>query len=142
MKIQCYLGLGSNLRSPKRQLNLAIRSLKRLPKTTVTQIAEFEHTIPLSHGYQPMYCNTVVEIKTTLSPEQLLQACLKIEENQKRFRKKRWASRTLDIDLLIYGTQKIRSKRLTIPHPRILERAFVYQPLMTLNPLILQRIKS
>lgn len=136
MSTRCYLGLGSNLKTPKRQIRNALYALKKLPKTVLIQTSKLESTKPLGLGYQPQYCNTVVELQTKLSPKALHQYCIQIEEKQKRVRKKRWASRTLDIDLLIYGTRKIRSKRLIIPHPRILERTFVHKPLFELNPML------
>lgn len=138
MKTLCYLGLGSNLRTPKRQLRQAIHALKFLPKTTLTKTSTIERTEPLSRGYQPEYCNLVVELRTALPPCQLHQHCIRIEKKQQRTRKKRWASRTLDIDILIYGAKSIRSKQLTIPHPRIWQRTFVYRPLRTLNPTLFE----
>lgn len=136
MKTVCYLGLGSNLRTPKRQLRQAIRSLKKLPKTSLSRASSMESTKPLSRGYQPQYCNLVVELKTALSPQKLHQHCMQIETKQQRTRKRHWAARTLDIDILLYGHRVSRSKQLTLPHPRIWERPFVYRPLLEFCPTL------
>jgi 2-amino-4-hydroxy-6-hydroxymethyldihydropteridine diphosphokinase len=138
MRALCYLGLGSNLRTPKRQLRQALNALKKLPRTTMRRTSCIESTQPLSHGYQPQYCNLVVELQTTLPPEKLHKLCIKIENKQKRVRKKRWGARTLDIDLLLHGNKRLSSKKLTIPHPRIYERPFVYQPLLELQSTIFE----
>lgn len=134
MSIQCFLALGSNLRTPRRQIELAVQGLRTLPKTEIQWIASPLMTKPLGAIYQPQYCNTIVEIKTTLTPRQLLLYCQKIEKTQGRVRKKRWASRTLDIDILIFGKQIIKEVHLTIPHAEILSRKFVYEPLFKKAP--------
>ncbi len=130
----CYLGLGSNLNSPRRQLNLALRALKNLPKTCVLKASSFYQTSPVGSIGQPMFCNAVVLLDTYLAPEQLLMYIQSIEHHQKRTRKKHWGPRTLDIDILLYGTQNIKNQHLTIPHPRIEERAFVLVPLLEIWP--------
>lgn len=132
--VQCYLGLGSNLRSPTRQMHQAVRMLRSLPKTTIKKKSPFIRTNPLSQCSQPMYCNAVIEIATTLPPHILLRHCLTLEKQKGRVRKKHWGSRTLDIDILIYGTKIIQTPSLTIPHPGILMRDFVYMPLFEMAP--------
>ncbi len=127
--IRCYLGLGSNLNTPIRQLQLAISALKKLPHSHVVQVSDLSYTQPLGTSFQPMYCNAVLALDTTLSPLQLLNYCQLIEQQQGRIRKKRWGSRTLDIDLLLYGDIKMQHKRLTLPHPGMLNRDFVMKPL-------------
>ncbi len=141
MSTRCYLGLGSNLKTPKRQIRKALSALRKLPRSVLVKTSPLESTKPLGQAYQPQYCNTVVELKTKLSLKHLHQHCIKIETKQKRIRKKRWGSRTLDIDLLVYGTKKVNSKKLTIPHPRILQREFVYGPLFCLNPGLEKSLK-
>lgn len=130
----CYLGLGSNLSIPKRQLNLALRALRELPQTRITNISPFYHSQPAGVTGQPIYCNAVVEIKTTLEPHTLLSSCQTIENKQQRLRKKRWGARTLDIDLLLYGNQVIQTHDLVIPHPRLHLRDFVLKPLLDIWP--------
>jgi 2-amino-4-hydroxy-6-hydroxymethyldihydropteridine diphosphokinase len=130
----CYLGLGSNLNSPKRQLHLALNALKTLPKTYILKISPFYQTAPLGVVGQPMYCNAVVLLETCLTPEQILSYVQAIETHQKRVRKKRWGSRTLDIDVLLYGTHCSTIPSLIIPHPRLHERAFMLIPLLDIWP--------
>ena len=132
--ITCYLSLGSNLRSPERQIRQAVVRLKKLPKTTVTKLSKLYVTQAVGRRTQPPYCNSVVEIKTSHPPRRLLHHCLAIEKKQQRVRKIRWGARTLDIDILLYGQQIIRKHQLTIPHPRMLERDFVLKPLFSIAP--------
>lgn len=138
--ITCYLGLGSNLRSPERQLRQAFGHIKNIPKTTVLKISPLYFNQAVGRRAQPGYCNCAIKITTSLSPLSLLRHCLAIEKKQQRVRKVRWGARTIDIDILLYGTQTIRHKDLTIPHPRMFEREFVLKPLSTIHSgVILQK---
>lgn len=130
---RCYLGLGSNLRAPKRQLRQAIHGLCKLPRTVVSHRSSLYVSHPCGVRSQPQYYNMVIALDTSLPPQQLLTRCLALENKQKRLRKKRWGPRTLDIDLLLYGSQKIDNHRLTLPHPRMLERDFVLVPLLEIS---------
>lgn len=134
MSVSCFLALGSNLRNPKRQLALAIYHLRGLPKSEIIWMAPLTMTEPLGCVHQPNYCNTILEIKTTLTPHQLLSYCQKIENKQGRVRKKRWGSRTLDIDILTFGYRRTHHAELTIPHPGIRSRPFIYEPLLEYAP--------
>ncbi len=134
MPVICYLGLGSNLKSPKRQLNTAISSLNKLKKAIIIDISSLYFTKPIGVKSQPMYYNLVLSIKTSLTPLQLLSHCKDIEYNQQRVHKKKWGSRTIDIDILTYGNQVIKKSNLIIPHPYMLEREFVMQPLLEIHP--------
>jgi len=126
----CYLALGSNLNSPERQLRQAIEALRSLPLSNLSKVASFYRSKAWGRKLQPPFCNTVVAIHTRLSPQQLLYFCQKIECKQGRVRKVRWGARTLDIDILTYGSQKIKTLDLVIPHPRMHERDFVQIPLL------------
>lgn len=128
----CYLGLGSNLRSPERQIRQAIQQLRTLPKTTVIQISALYFNQAVGRRTQPPYCNCVVKIQTSQTPISLLNLCQAIEKKQQRVRKIRWGARTLDIDILLYGNKKIHQHRLIIPHPRMHERDFVQIPLLSI----------
>lgn len=132
--ITCYLGLGSNLRSPERQLRQAIHALRKMHKTIVIKISNLYFGPAFGRRTQPPYCNCVIEIKTTLPPKKLLQYCKLLEKQQRRSRKIRWGARTLDIDILLYGDRHIQHPDLTIPHPRIFERPFVLLPLLSIAP--------
>ena len=126
----CYLGLGSNLNSPERQLRLALKALRLLPDSSIGKIASFYRSKAWGRRGMPNYCNTVVALNTRLNPQRLLSLCQQIEIKQGRLRKVRYGARTIDIDILLFGSLKFSSRTLTIPHPRIKERDFVLIPLL------------
>lgn len=132
--IRCYLGLGSNLGSPERQLRQAFRQLQQLPKTVVTRISRLYKSAPYGVRFQPPYCNAVIEISTQLPPHHLLALCQAIEKKHHRIRKKQWGARTLDIDILLYGQIIIHDWKLKVPHPEMLKRDFVLVPLLEIAP--------
>lgn len=132
--ISCYLGLGSNLKSPKRQLKQAMAALRALPRTTLLQPSKIYASKPLGARAQPTYYNMVIAIQTSLPAKALLHHCQSIENKQHRIRKQHWGARTLDIDLLLYGNRKTHTPDLTIPHPHMLTRDFVLIPLLEINP--------
>ncbi|MDP3560932.1 MAG: 2-amino-4-hydroxy-6-hydroxymethyldihydropteridine diphosphokinase [Legionellaceae bacterium] len=132
----CYLGLGSNLKSPKRQLNQAIATLRTLPKSIIIDISTVYFNPPIGVRAQPMFYNLVIALQTSLPPAHLLNFCKKIEQKQRRICKKKWGPRTIDIDILLYGNQIIQTPSLTIPHPEMLQRDFVLIPLLELSPEI------
>ncbi len=125
-----YLGLGSNLAHPRRQLARALRSIARVPGTRIVAASPSYVSAPQGvDGPQPDYVNSVVVIRTILGPRALLAALHSIERSQLRRRSRRNAPRTLDLDLLLYGRRRMRISGLTVPHPRMHERAFVLRPL-------------
>ena len=125
-----YLGLGSNLAHPRRQLARALRSIARLPGTRVVAVSPNYASAPVgTDDPQPDYVNSVVVVRTVLGPRALLAALHGIERTQLRRRTRRNAPRTLDIDVLLFGRRRIRLQDLTVPHPRMHERAFVLRPL-------------
>lgn len=130
--ITCYLGLGSNLRCPERQLRQAFNQIRKIPRTAVLKISPLYFNQAVGRRGQPGYCNCAIKIATSIPPLSLLRYCLAIEKNQQRVRKVRWGARTLDIDILLYGKQTIRHKDLIIPHPRMFEREFVLIPLSSI----------
>lgn len=130
----CYLGLGSNQKSPERQLCKAIQSIRALRLTAVTKISSFYWSKAWGLKSQQNFCNAVIEISTRLPPLQLLSACQQIEKKQGRVRKKRWGPRIIDIDILYYENRVIQTKKLIIPHPCIQLRDFVLIPLNEINP--------
>ena len=132
----CYLGLGSNLRSPERQLRQAINKLHKLPRSVVTKISSLYFSKPCGRRSQPPYCNMVIGIHTSLTAKDLMNQCHRIEKNQQRIRKARWGARTLDIDLLLYGDHAINRADLIIPHPRMTQRDFVLAPLLEIAPSV------
>nr|MBA3537069.1 2-amino-4-hydroxy-6-hydroxymethyldihydropteridine diphosphokinase [Tatlockia sp.] len=103
--IRCYLGLGSNLNSPERQLRKALEALRLLPQSNIIKVAAFYRSKAWGRKAQPHFANTVVAINTNLRPQRLLHLCQQIELKQGRVRKARYGSRTIDIDILFYGNQ-------------------------------------
>jgi len=130
----CYLGLGSNLHSPQRQLRQAIALLHKLPHTSIDKISKLYFSKPLGIRCQPPYYNVVLTLHTTLPATRLLHYCQSIEQKHQRVRKKRWGPRTLDIDLLLYGKQIINRHDLHVPHPQLTVRDFVLVPLLEISP--------
>jgi 2-amino-4-hydroxy-6-hydroxymethyldihydropteridine diphosphokinase len=128
-----FVGLGSNLAHPRRQLARAVRAIAHVPRLRVIAVSRNYATAPLGcDAPQPDYVNAVAAVRTTLRPRALLAALQAIERRQHRRRSdesRRNAPRTLDLDLLLYGRRRIRLPGLTVPHPRMHERAFVLRPL-------------
>jgi 2-amino-4-hydroxy-6-hydroxymethyldihydropteridine diphosphokinase len=130
----CYLALGSNLRSPNRQLRLALSAVRNIPRTIITKQSTIYKTRPLGARGQPQYSNMVIEIRTCMTAKRLLRYTQAIEHQQKRVRKKRWGARTLDIDILLFNNTSICTHDLIVPHPQMLLRDFVLIPLLEIAP--------
>lgn len=129
-----YVGLGANLGEPRRQLQEALDELGRLPDTRISARSSFYRSAPLGYTAQPDFLNAVAELQTGLAPETLLEGLQQVELRHGRQRSFPNAPRTLDLDLLLYGSESIASDRLTLPHPRMHERAFVLKPLVEIDP--------
>lgn len=128
-----YVGLGANLGEREAALRNALTALGQCPGTRVLRVSPLYGSAPVDAG-GPDYLNAVAEVATTLTPEALLQAMQAIEQSAGRERPYRNAPRTLDLDILWFGDQVIDSPDLTVPHPRMAERAFVLRPLADLVP--------
>ena len=128
------IGLGSNMGDRKKNLDDAVRALSLLPRTKVTKASKVYLTKPLGYEDQNDFYNAVVLVETELSPQTLLGGCLGIEAALGRIRLIRNGPRTIDIDLLLYENCRFDSYELTLPHPRMKERAFVMCPLLDLFP--------
>jgi len=124
-----YIALGSNMGDREGTLLRAIEALHAHPNITVTAISAIYETDPVGYTEQDAFLNMVVQVKTTLSPDELLQQQLAIEGQLGRVRHIRWGPRTIDLDLLMYGQYTVESEFLILPHPRMMERAFVLVPL-------------
>ena len=124
-----FIGLGSNLENPKIQIENALKTLNKDDEIDVRSISSMYESKPLLDMPGPNYINAVCRIDTTLWADDLLDVCQSIEDNQKRIREVKWGSRTIDLDILLYGQQVISSDRLSIPHPEMIDRAFVMVPL-------------
>ena len=131
----CYIGLGSNLDDPAGQLRQALDALGKLPATRLLKCSSFYRSRPLGGKDQPDYINAVAKLDTSLAALTLLDHLQRIESGQGRLRtEERWASRTLDLDLLLYGDAQIRERNLRVPHPEIAGRNFVLCPLLEIDP--------
>jgi 2-amino-4-hydroxy-6-hydroxymethyldihydropteridine diphosphokinase len=124
----CAIGLGSNLGDSPQILIGAIDRLKAYPRIKLTSRSSWYLTAPIG-PHQPDYLNGCITIETSLSPWDLLNTLHAIEADFGRVRQEVWGARTLDLDLLLYGDRIIDLPELQIPHPRMLERAFVLVPL-------------
>lgn len=133
---EAYIALGSNLGDSRRHLVGAIEALARLPGTHVLGQSRFYQTPPWGVTDQPDFLNAVVKIDTPLGPHAVLDALLGIERAAGRVRDQRWGPRTLDLDLLHMDGVSLHDDRLTLPHPRMADRAFVLLPLNELAPAL------
>jgi len=131
-----YIGLGSNLKGPKARIKRALAALNDNNGTELMTVSSLYESKPLLDIPGPNYINAVCKIETKLSAIDLLDLCQEIEESQQRVREVKWGSRTIDLDILLYGGQVISNKRLTIPHPEAINRAFVLVPLFEIDPTV------
>ncbi len=129
-----YIGLGSNIENPVLQIQKAIATIDEISGVKVLMNSGVFKSKPMGPEDQPDYLNAVVEIETGLGAEALLESCQKIEQLQGRIKKRHWGERTIDLDILLYDDQIIKTDDLTVPHPGICSRDFVYLPLLKLNP--------
>jgi len=132
-----YIGLGSNIEQPYLQIKNAIIALNTLPETRVIKDSGYFKSKPMGPEDQPDYVNAVVEIETTINSDDLLKHCQHIEKQQGRIKSRRWGERSIDLDILLYGNQQIQTDVLTVPHPGVCLRDFVYIPLLKLAPDII-----
>ncbi len=128
------IGLGSNQENPQAQLQLAFAQLASLPHTRLLAQSSLYASAPVGYLDQPDFVNAVAQIDTALSPTDLLQALLNIEQQHGRVRTFRNAPRTLDLDLLLYDQQILALPHLHVPHPQMHLRAFVLHPLLEIAP--------
>lgn len=129
-----YIALGANLGDPVAQLQAALAAIAAHPALTLQATSSFYASAPVGYADQPDFVNAVAAVSTTLAPQPLLDALLDIEQQLGRVRTFRNAPRTLDLDVLLHGDAVLASTTLTLPHPRMHERAFVLLPLLELAP--------
>lgn len=133
---ESYLSLGSNMGNRLDMLKTAVRLLMEHPSVEVTAISSLYETDPVGFTDQEPFLNMVVRLETPLPALELLDICQEIERKLNRERLVRWGPRTIDLDILIYNRDNVKSERLTVPHPRMHERAFVLIPLLEVNPAL------
>lgn len=131
-----YIGLGSNLDTPKNQISKALSALDQAKGVELIQTSSFYRSNPLLDIPGPDYLNIVCKIDTNLEALELLSLCQHIENKQHRVRDVRWGSRTIDLDILLFGDAIYESERLIIPHPEMINRSFVLVPLYEIEPAL------
>ncbi|MDI6822422.1 MAG: 2-amino-4-hydroxy-6-hydroxymethyldihydropteridine diphosphokinase [Actinomycetota bacterium] len=131
---KAYLSLGSNIGDRRAYLRAAIKILKNHKDVEIRNISGIYEAEPEGYVSQRKFYNIAIEVETILSPMELLRACQFVEEFLKRKRKIKWGPRTIDIDILLYGSQEIKGKELVIPHPLMCQRAFMLMPLLEIAP--------
>lgn len=131
---RAFIGLGGNLGDPRAAMRAAIGLLGADARTSVENVSSLYRTPPWGKTDQPDFLNAVAELRTTLSPRALLRLCLSAEAALHRVRDERWGPRSIDLDILLYGDLELDEEGLTVPHPRMLERAFVLVPLAEIAP--------
>ncbi len=146
--VTAFLGLGSNIGDKRANLDYATERLAEIEGIEVEKVSSYCETAPVGYAEQPNFLNAVVRIKTVLTPHQLLDVCLQIEQELKRIRTIKWGPRTMDIDILLFDDLVIDDERLIIPHPYMHERGFVLEPLCeivseeTLHPIYKKTIRE
>lgn len=131
-----YVGLGSNLDNPQGQLDWAIEKLRELESVRGLVCSDYVVSSPMGPQNQPDYLNAVCCFETTLGARALLLQLHNLEDLRGRVRQRRWGPRTLDLDLLVYGSETRSGPGLRLPHPGIHERSFVLYPLAQIAPAL------
>ncbi len=134
---RAYIGLGANLGRPDRTIRAALVALDAHPRIRVRAVSPLQTTAPVGGPpNQPPYRNGAAELETTLGPEELLEVLLTVERRlgRERSREVRHGPRVIDLDLLLHGAEVRDGPRLVLPHPRLLERRFVLEPLAAIAP--------
>ncbi|GKU84991.1 2-amino-4-hydroxy-6-hydroxymethyldihydropteridine diphosphokinase [Niallia sp. NCCP-28] len=136
MRNKAYISLGSNVGNRVEYLQEAVRMLGQQEEISLVSISSIYETDPVGYVEQDPFLNIVLEVCTSLTPLDLLKVCQSVENELGRKRIIRWGPRTIDLDILLYNHENIESEKLSIPHPRIEERAFVMIPLLEIAPAI------
>ncbi|TRZ36408.1 2-amino-4-hydroxy-6-hydroxymethyldihydropteridine diphosphokinase [Niallia circulans] len=136
MSNTAFLSLGSNIGERLENLREAVLMLEQNNSIEVVSVSSIYETDPVGYEEQEMFLNIAVQVRTLLSPFDLLGACQDIEQKLGRKRIIRWGPRTIDLDILLFNHENIESEKLIIPHPRMEERAFVLIPLIEIAPFV------
>lgn len=131
---RAFVGIGSNLGDPAAQVRAAVAALAALPQTRLVAASSLYRTSPVGYAAQGDFVNAAALLETALAPRALLDHLHAIEAGAGRERTFKDAPRTLDLDLLLYGGETIAEPGLTVPHPRLHERAFALAPVVELDP--------
>jgi len=131
-----FVGIGSNLGDRETNLRRAIELLSAEDGIEVAAVSEIRETDPVGAVEQGPFLNGAVEVETSLGPLELLGRLLSVENRVGRVRSERWGPRTIDLDLLLYGGERVNEAEVTVPHPRLHERRFALEPLLDLDPAL------
>ena len=132
--MEAAIGLGANIGDRRSTIETAVKMLSELAQIDVVKVSTLRETEPVGVTDQPDFLNGVVVLATNMDPRDLMSECMRIEKCLGRKRKERWGPRTIDLDLLLYGSDIIEEPGMTVPHPRMAERAFVLEPLAEVLP--------
>lgn len=132
--MRVLMSLGTNSGDRAANLEDALQALERVSGTEIVEVSAVYETEPVGKTDQPEFLNLAAEIKTELSPLELLEAVQGIEKKLGRLRTEKWGPRPIDIDLILWGLRTLNSERLTLPHPEFRKRAFVLAPLEEIAP--------
>jgi 2-amino-4-hydroxy-6-hydroxymethyldihydropteridine diphosphokinase len=131
-----FIGIGSNLGDREANLGQAIELLSAEDGIEVVAVSGIRETDPVGPVEQGPFLNGAVKLDTSLGPRELLDRLLSLENRLGRVRSERWGPRTIDLDLLLYGGERVDEPGLTVPHPRLHERRFALEPLLDLDPAL------
>ncbi|MBN2809343.1 MAG: 2-amino-4-hydroxy-6-hydroxymethyldihydropteridine diphosphokinase [Deltaproteobacteria bacterium] len=131
---EVFIGFGSNLGDRCALINKALSALAVLPATFLVKLSSLYETAPVGYLEQGAFLNGVIQVRSGLSAPALLERLLAIENTLGRVRKERWGPRTIDLDILFYGAAVISSPDLLVPHPELVRRRFVLEPLCEIAP--------
>lgn len=140
--VTAYIGLGGNVGDVFANMQSALRSLDANAQVSVKPISNVYKTPPWGIEDQDWFLNACAKVETSLSPQALLDECLKAEKALNRKREIRWGPRTIDLDVLIYGDEEIKTDTLQVPHPRMHERGFVLLPMADIAPQLILKGKT
>ncbi|UQD50701.1 2-amino-4-hydroxy-6-hydroxymethyldihydropteridine diphosphokinase [Bacillus methanolicus] len=142
MKNSAFIALGSNIEDRYTYLKKAVLELDSFEEIKVVNTSSIYETDPVGYEDQDKFLNMVIKVNTSLGPFELLDTCLDIEQKLGRKREIKWGPRTIDLDILLYNNENIETENLTVPHPRMRERAFVMIPLMEIRNSTLPVMKK
>ena len=131
---EVFIGFGSNLGDRCTFINQALQALSRLPATSLEKLSSLYETAPVGYLEQGAFLNGAVLVRSSLKAFDLLERLLDIENSLGRVRLERWGPRTIDLDILFYGDAVIEFPDLLVPHPEIIKRIFVLEPLHEIAP--------
>jgi len=135
--VVCFIGMGSNLADPSSQCMEAVRRVSSAKGIKVLRRSSLYRTEPVGFAEQEWFVNAVIEIRTVVSPNELLRVLQAIEDGMGRVRGPKWGPRVIDLDILLYGQEIIQDDSLVVPHPELHKRRFILEPLCELASYVI-----